>query len=463
MQADNFRLAKMALCAKIRVRTESSYLGNHISCSMNNETVKLEIDGKINTLPVVVGSEGEKGIDISNLRASTGYITLDDGYGNTGSCTSEITFIDGETGVLRYRGIPIEELAQTSTFVETAYLIIYGHLPSHQELRRFSELLTKSENLHEDMKFHFEGFPSNAHPMAILSSMINASSCFYPELMKPYDPATFESVASRLLSQVRTIAAFSYRKSHGLPIIYPKPSYKYTANFLHMMFSDPYEDYQLKPDVVRALDLIFLLHADHEQNCSTATVRFIASSRANLFACAAAGVCALWGPLHGGANQAVIEMLEEIRQTGDDGSKFMAAVKDKKSGKKLMGFGHRVYKNYDPRAKIIMKRCDQLLETLQIDDPLLDIAKRVEEAALNDSYFIERKLYPNVDFYSGIIMRALNIPIEMFTVIFAIGRMPGWIANYREICENPGTRIYRPRQIYTGANLRPYKGIEDRR
>ncbi len=421
-----------------------------------NKTANLEIDGKTYSYPIVVGSEGERAIDISALRQNTGHITFDDGYGNTGSCQSKITFIDGEKGILRYRGIPIEELAEQSTFVETAYLIIYGHLPTEPELKRFSTMLTKSENLHEDMKFHFEGFPSNAHPMAILSSMINASSCFYPELMKPYDPVTFDSVAARLISQVRTIAAFSYRKSRGLPIIYPKPSYRYTANFLHMMFSDPYEDFPLHPDVIQALDLIFILHADHEQNCSTATVRFIASSRANLFACAAAGVCALWGPLHGGANQAVIEMLEEIKATGDDGTRFMNDVKDKKLGKRLMGFGHRVYKNYDPRAKIIKQQCDALLKTLKIDDPLLDIAKRLEEAALNDPYFVERKLYPNVDFYSGIIMRALGIPLEMFTVVFAIGRMPGWIANFKEIMDQSGGRIYRPRQIYTGAPLQHY-------
>lgn len=427
-----------------------------------NKTATLEIDGKKFTFPVIVGAENEPAIDISTLRQNSGYITLDDGYGNTGSCKSQITFIDGEKGILRYRGIPIEELAENSTFVETAFLIIYGHLPAEAELKRFSALLTKNENIHEDMKFHFEGFPSNAHPMAILSSMINASSCFYPELMNPYDPATFDVVAARLISQVRTIAAFAYRKSRGLPIIYPKPSYRYTANFLHMLFSDPYEDYPLHPDVVRALDLIFLLHADHEQNCSTATVRFVASSRANLFASAAAGVCALWGPLHGGANQAVIEMLEQIRQSGDDGSKFINEVKDKNSGKRLMGFGHRVYKNYDPRAKIIKRQCDMLLAATKTEDPLLDIAKRLEEAALNDSYFIERKLYPNVDFYSGIIMRALGIPLEMFTVIFAIGRMPGWIANFKEIMDTRETRIYRPRQVYTGENLRHYTSIFDR-
>lgn len=427
-----------------------------------SEQAKLEIGGKSYQLPVVVGTEGEHGVDISKLRQDSGYITLDDGYSNTGSCTSAITFIDGEKGILRYRGIPIEELAEKSTFIESAYLLIYGHLPTSDEFRRFSDLLTQNEMLHEDMKFHFEGFPPNAHPMAILSSMINAASCFHPRLMEGYQPGNFELQSARLLSKVRTIAAFAFRKSHGLPIIYPKPIYKYTANFLHMMFSEPYEDYKLRHEVVRALDLIFLLHADHEQNCSTSTVRMIASSRANLFACAAGGVCALWGPLHGGANQAVIEMLEQIHREGDDGSKFIEAAKDKKSGRKLMGFGHRVYKNYDPRAKIIKEQCDKILEVLHINDPLLDIAKKLETAALHDSYFVERKLYPNVDFYSGIIMRAIGIPIEMFTVIFAIGRMPGWIANYKEIMDESTTRIYRPRQIYVGPTGQPYVPIEKR-
>jgi citrate synthase len=427
-----------------------------------SNTAKLELEGKVHTLPVLVGTEEEKAIDISTLRQNTGHITLDDGYSNTGSCQSAVTFIDGERGILRYRGIPIEELAERSTFIETAYLIIYGRLPTSKDLSRFSELLTRNELLHEDMKHHFEGFPPHAHPMAILSSMINATACFYPECMSGYDPQTFDLEASRLISQVRTIAAFAFRKSRGLPIIYPKPVFKYTANFLHMMFSEPYQDYDLKPEVVRALDLIFLLHADHEQNCSTATVRFAASSQANLFASAAAGVCSLWGPLHGGANQAVIEMLEHIRQSGDDGSKFIEAAKDKKSGRRLMGFGHRIYKNYDPRAKIIKAQCDKLLEVLKIQDPLLDIAKRLEAAALNDSYFVERKLYPNVDFYSGIIMRAIGIPVEMFTVIFAIGRMPGWIANFLEISSNPNSRIYRPRQVYVGNTKRPYVPIKER-
>jgi citrate synthase len=425
-----------------------------------SKVAKLELDNKVYEFPIVVGSESEHSLDISSLRSKTGYITLDEGYGNTGSCLSNITFIDGEKGILRYRGIPIEELAEKSTFIETAYLIIYGKLPNSQEMKDFSSLLTKNEMLHEDMKFHFEGFPTHAHPMAILSSMINAAGCFLPEVLNPDE--IFLMQAARLLSQVRTIAAFSYRKSLGLPIIYPKPIYKYTANFLHMMFSEPYEDYELQPEVVNALDLIFLLHADHEQNCSTSTVRMVASSQANLFASAAAGVCALWGPLHGGANQAVLEMLEEIHRSGDNGSRFIEAAKDKTSGKRLMGFGHRIYKNYDPRARIIKKKCDELLAVLKRKDPLLDIAKRLEETALSDPYFIERKLYPNVDFYSGIIMRAIGIPLTMFTVMFAIGRMPGWIANFKEIHDAKENRIYRPRQVYTGPTLTHYTPFRER-
>src|SRR3954467_3213989 len=427
-------------------------------------TAELRVDGKSCKLPVVQGTEHERAIDIAALRGETGCITLDDGYGNTGSCKSAITFIDGEAGILRYRGIPIEELAERSTFIEVAHLIINGKLPNSAELREFSELLTENELLHEGMRHHFEGFPPSAHPMAILSSMINAASCFYPELLLTSEMRDhFEVQAARLLSQVRTIAAFAYRKSRGLPIIYPKPEYKYTANFLHMLFSLPFKDYEMKPEIVKALDLIFVLHADHEQNCSTSTVRMVASSKANLFASTAAGVCALWGPLHGGANQAVLEMLEDIHASGDDGSKFIAAAKDKNSGKRLMGFGHRVYKNYDPRAKIIKKACDDVLDKLHIADPLLDIAKHLEEAALRDPYFIERKLYPNVDFYSGIIMRAIGIPLEMFTVVFAIGRMPGWIANYREVIEDPHARIYRPRQIYVGPGLNHYAPIKERK
>src|SRR5664280_2651946 len=431
---------------------------------MSNQA-KLELDGKIYTLPTLTGSENEKAVDISSLRANTGYITLDDGYGNTGSCVSNVTFIDGDKGILRYRGIPIEEMAEKSNFIETAYLVIYGDLPNRPQLKKFSDLLTDNQFLHEDMKFHFEGFPTGAHPMAILSAMINAASCFDEGLMHWQwgKNKEFDVYVARLISQVRTIAAYSYRKSKGLPLIYPKQAYKYTENFLHMLFSMPYEDFELKPEVVKALDLIFLLHADHEQNCSTSTVRMVASSQANLFASCAAGVCALWGPLHGGANQAVIEMLKEIRADKDDGTKFMDKVKNKGAGAKLMGFGHRVYKNYDPRARIIKRRCDELLAKLGISDPLLDIAKTLEEAALNDPYFIERRLYPNVDFYSGIIMQAIGIPLEMFTVIFSIGRMPGWIANYKEIMEEPKSRIYRPRQIYTGRTINSYVPLEERK
>ena len=429
-----------------------------------NKEAKLEVDGKAFTLPTVVGTEGEQAVDVGSLRSNTGYITLDDGYGNTGSCVSKITFIDGDKGILRYRGIPIEELAEKSNFIETAYLLIYGALPNRLQFKRFSDLLSDHQFLHEDMRYHFEGFPTGAHPMAILSSMINAASCFDEDLMKWQwgKLKQFDLYVAKLISQVRTIAAYSYRKSHGLPLIYPKLSYKYTANFLHMLFSMPYEDFELKPEVVKALDMIFLLHADHEQNCSTSTVRMVASSQANLFASCAAGVCALWGPLHGGANQAVLEMLEQIHKEGDDGTKFITAAKDKNSGRKLMGFGHRVYKNHDPRAKIIKKACDEVLSKLHISDPLLDIAKKLEEAALKDSYFVERKLYPNVDFYSGIIMRAIGIPVEMFTVIFAIGRMPGWIANYKEIMDDPKSRIYRPRQIYMGNTLNHYVPVDAR-
>ncbi len=426
-----------------------------------NRTVELKIDGKLLELPTVTGTENEVGIDISTLRNNTGCITLDPGYGNTGSCESAITFIDGETGILRYRGYDIAELAEKSTFIETSYLLIYGDLPTRTQLADFSDLLTENQMLHEGMRFHFEGFPSTAHPMAILSSMINAASSYHPNLIHKREER-FPYHAARLISQVRTIAAFSYRKAHGLPVIYPKSTLKYTANFLHMMFSQPGEDCDLKPEVVRALDTIFLLHADHEQNCSTSTVRMVASSRANLFASAAAGVCALWGPLHGGANQAVLEMLGKIHAEGDDGTKFLNEVKNKTGNRRLMGFGHRVYKNFDPRAVIIKQQCDKVLAQLHKSDPLLDIAKKLEEIALHDDYFISRKLYPNVDFYSGIIMRAIGIPLDMFTVMFAIGRMPGWIANYKEVMEDPNSRIARPRQIYTGPTQRPYTTLENR-
>ena len=427
-----------------------------------NRTVEINIDGKPVELPTVVGSEGEVGIDISTLRNKTGCITLDPGYGNTGACESAITFIDGEKGILRYRGYDIADLAAKSTFVETAYLLIYGDLPTRPQLAEFSDLLAENQMLHEGMRFHFENFPPTAHPMAILSAMINAASSYHPNIINKREER-FPYHAARLISQVRTLAAFSYRKAHGLPTIYPKTTLKYTANFLHMMFSHhPGEDCELKPEIVKALDLIFLLHADHEQNCSTSTVRMVASSRANLFASASAGVCALWGPLHGGANQAVLEMLEEIHAEGDDGTKFLNEVKNKTGNRRLMGFGHRVYKNFDPRAVIIKQQCDKVLAQLHKSDPLLDIAKKLEEIALHDEYFISRKLYPNVDFYSGIIMRAIGIPMDMFTVMFAIGRMPGWIANFKEVMEDTESRICRPRQIYTGATQRAYKPLDAR-
>ena len=426
-----------------------------------NKNVELKIDDQTIELDSIVGSEGEVGIDITKLRAQTGVITLDPGYGNTGSCVSDITFIDGEKGILRYRGYDIAELAKKSTFVETAHLLIYGELPNSGQLSAFSSQLTNYQLIHEDMRHHFEGFPSTAHPMAILSAMINAASSFYPSILEKREER-FDNHAARLISQVRTIAAFSYRKSKGLPIIYPKANLKYSENFLHMMFSMPGEEIDIKPEVAKALDLIFLLHADHEQNCSTSTVRMVASSKANLFASASAGVCALWGPLHGGANQAVLEMLEQIHAEGDDGSKFLEAVKDKSSGRRLMGFGHRVYKNFDPRALIIKEQCDKVLAELNVTDPLLDIAKKLEQIALQDEYFVKRNLYPNVDFYSGIIMRAIGIPLDMFTVMFAIGRMPGWIANFKEVMEDPKSRISRPRQIYTGPTLREYTPIGER-
>ncbi len=425
------------------------------------ETATLTVRGKTYELPVVEGTEHEIGIDITKLRAQSGMITLDEAYGNTGSCESRITFIDGEKGILRYRGYPIEELAEKATFIEAAYLLIFGELPTQKQLDDFRSYLVEYQFIHEGMRHHFEGFPPNAHPMAILSAMINAMSCYQPEVAEPTDPRFVRCVA-RLMSKVRTIAAFSHKKSIGEPFVYPRPDLRYTPNFLHMMFSRPYDWYEPDPDVVRAMIQIFLLHADHEQNCSTSTVRMVGSSQANLYASVAAGVCALWGPLHGGANQAVIKMLTELHESGQSLESFLEKVKAKDSKVKLMGFGHRVYKNFDPRAQIIKASSDKVLAKLGIHDPLLDLAKRMEEVALKDDYFIERKLYPNVDFYSGIIMKAIGIPVEMFTVMFAIGRLPGWIAQWREVRINPKARIYRPRQIYQGPTERHFVPIEQR-
>ena len=413
-----------------------------------SDTARLELDGKSYEFPIIEGTEHEKAIDISKLRAETGYITLDDGYGNTGSCKSAITFIDGDKGILRYRGYPIEVLAERSSFIEAAYLVIFGHLPTQAERDEFSDLLTETSMLDMGMRKHFDGFPPHAHPMAILSAMINATGAYETEA-EINDEQDLKVAAASLMSKVRTIAAAAYKSSIGEPIMHPRYDLRYVENFLHMMFSKPYKQYEPTPEVARALNLFLLLHADHEQNCSTSTVRMVASSQANLHASCAAGVCALWGPLHGGANQAVVQMLEEIKASGINPKDYVQKVKNREEGVKLMGFGHRVYKNFDPRSKILKVAADEVLDALQISDPTLDIARELEEAALSDDYFVERKLYPNVDFYSGVILRAIGIPVDMFTVMFAIGRMPGWIANWKEI-RDQDSRIYRPRQVYVG-------------
>ena len=427
-----------------------------------SEQVELKLGGKSLGLPVIVGTEGEKAIDIRRLRGETGYVTLDSGYGNTGSCESKITFIDGEAGILRYRGIPIEELAEKSTFVEVSYLLIYGHLPSKDELYTFSELLTRHSMIHESMLNFFDGFPPTAHPMGILSSMVCSLSSYYPDSLDPGDEESRIRLIPRVLSKIRTIAAYSYKKSIGQPVIYPKNSLNYCANFMHMMYAVPAEPYEVDEDMVKALNMLLILHADHEQNCSTSTVRLVGSSDANLFASVAAGVLALWGPKHGGANQAVVEMLQEIHKNGGDTKKAIAAAKDKSSSFRLMGFGHRVYKNRDPRATVLKGMCDKILAKKGISDPLLDIAKRLEDEALSDPYFVEKKLFPNVDFYSGVLYRAMGIPTTMFTVMFALGRMPGWIAHWREMIISGDQRIGRPRQIYQGPTASEYVPIGDR-
>jgi citrate synthase len=426
------------------------------------QSATLSYEGKQWELPVVIGSEDEIGVDISNLRAQSGLVTLDNGYGNTGACQSQITFIDGDRGILRYRGYPIEELAEKSTFVETAYLLIFGDLPTASQAQDFSDLLTRHQFIHEGLLHHFDGFPPNAPPMAILSAMVNAMGCYQPVFLQPEDDSHFAEVAARLISKVRSIAAASYRKSIGRPINYPRSDLRYTANFLHMMFSLPFKHYDPPDAVVHALDMLLLLHADHEQNCSTSTVRMVASAQASLHAAVSAGVCALWGPLHGGANREVIQMLQQLHDSGEKLESFVERVKRGDKNARLMGFGHRVYKNFDPRAKIIKAACDRVLETLGIHDPLLDTAKKLEHVALHDEYFVKRKLYPNVDYYSGIIMKAIGIPVDMFTVMFAIGRLPGWIAQWREVRTNPNARIDRPRQIYNGRTLRPYKPLAER-
>lgn len=422
-------------------------------------TAKLILKGQEYEFPVIEGSEGEIGIDIAKLRAQTGAIGFDPGFGNTGSCNSAITFINGEEGILRYRGYPIEQLAENSSFTEVCFLLIYGHLPSATELAEFNHKLTYHTLIHEDMKKFFEGYPPTAHPMAIMSAMSISLSAYYPDMM---DEEIIDLNIIRLLAKFKTIAAFAYKKSIGQPYVYPRNDLNFSEDFLHMMFAVPSEDYEVPSVLSRALDLLLILHADHEQNCSTSTVRVVGSSQANLFASISAGISALWGPLHGGANQAVINMLQMIHDDGGDYQKYMEMAKDRDSGFRLMGFGHRVYKNFDPRARILKSAADDVLNELGINDPLLDIAKNLEEIALNDDYFVERKLYPNVDFYSGIIYRAMGIPTNMFTVMFTLGRLPGWIAQWKEMRADPKGRISRPRQIYTGPNAQDYVPVDQR-
>lgn len=421
---------------------------------MMKEHAKLIIGGKELRLPVITGTEGEKAIDIRSLRQKTGYITYDPGFANTGSCKSRITFMDGEKGILRHRGIPIEELAEKSSFVETSFLLINGHLPKRKELTRTSIMLNDQSMVHEDMQVFFSNFPRLSHPMGILSAMVNALRSFYPEIIGTQEE--FEKVFIRLLSKVRTLAALSYKISRGHKVIYPRADYTYCANFLNMMFDSPVNPYLLDRDIVKALNTFWILHADHEQNCSTSAVKTVGSARANIYASISAGIAALWGPLHGGANQAVIEMLTDIHQKGGSISEVVEKAKNKRSSFRLMGFGHRVYKTYDPRAKIMKKMCDKVLPKLKINDPLLDIAKQLEDVALSDSYFVDKDLYPNVDFYSGILLRAMGIPTNMFPVMFAIGRLPGWIAQWKEHMDDREQKITRPRQIYIGLNQSSY-------
>ncbi len=429
---------------------------------IQKEPVRLAIEGQELELPVLEGSEGEVAIDIGELRKRTGVITLDEGFVNTGSTTSAITFLDGEKGVLRYRGYPIEELAKHCDFIEVCYLLIYGDLPNAEQAAYFRSSIREHTLIHEEMRSFYNGFPRDAHPMAILSSVVGALSTFYQDSLDPADPRQVEVSTHRLLAKLPTIAAYSYKKSNGQPFMYPQNRLGYCDNFLQMMFATPTEPYEVDPDFADALRLLLIVHADHEQNCSTSTVRMVGSSNANLFASISAGISALWGPLHGGANEACVSMLEQIVADGGNVQKYVDMAKDKNSNFRLMGFGHRVYKNFDPRAKIIKATCDRLLSKLSLDDPLFDVAQQLEEAALKDEYFVKRKLYPNVDFYSGVIYRALGIPVQMFTVLFAIGRLPGWIAHWHEMHQSPGKRIYRPRQIYTGQTERSFVPLDQR-
>jgi len=423
-------------------------------------TARLEVNEKSIDLPLVLGSESEIGIDISKLRSQTKAITLDPGFVNTGSCESGITYLDGEKGILRYRGYPIEQLAEKSNFLEVSYLLIYGELPTNQQLNDFEYNVKQHTLLHEDVKHIYQAFPKDAHPMAILSSIVCALSTFYPDFSAT-DSDAVDLAIWRLMGKLPTIAAWSYKKNIGQPFVYPINEFTYTKNFLNMLFGVPTTNYEVPEEFVKALNVLFILHADHEQNCSTSTVRLVGSSEANLFASISTGIAALWGPLHGGANQAVLEMLKQIHNDGGDVQKFVKLAKDKGSGFRLMGFGHRVYKNFDPRATILKGYCDKILDLLGTPDHLLDIAKQLEEAALTDEYFIERNLYPNVDFYSGIIYKALGFPTDMFTVLFSLGRLPGWIAHWLEM-RNGISKIGRPRQIYTGQTERLYVSLSQR-
>ncbi len=427
------------------------------------EKAKLTYKGLSHEMKIIEGTEGEKGIDISKLRQETGLITLDVGYQNTGSCTSSITFIDGDKGILRYRGIPIEEIAEKASFSEVAYLLIYGNLPNREEQRLFSQQLTQNSMIHEEMLRFFDGFPPTAHPMAILATMVNSMSVYYTDYFtEDFQADTFDLMAASLISRIRTIAAYSYKHSIGEPHVYPKRDLKYASNFLYMMFDSPVNPYVPDPDIERALSTLLILHADHEQNCSTSTVRLVGSSMSNLYASICAGICALWGPLHGGANQKVIEMLESIRKDNVTIKQCIDSAKNKDSKFRLFGFGHRVYKNFDPRAQILKRYCETVFKKQNYHDPLIEIAMELEEAVLKDDFFIERKLYPNVDFYSGIIYRMMGIPTNMFTVMFAIGRLPGMIAQWKEMHDSVPLKLGRPRQIYTGSNERHYIPLEER-
>jgi citrate synthase len=426
-------------------------MGDHVTLTYGGKTIEL---------PLVVGSEGEKAIDISRLRKDTGLVTLDYGFANTGSCYSDITYMDGENGILRYRGIPVEQLAEHSTFIETAYLLINGILPTRTQLNRFSVLLNDNSLVHEDMRAFYEKYPRASHPMGILSSMVNALRSFYPELQSLEEEINI--TMTRLLSKVRTMAAMSYKISRGHKMVYPRSDLTYCANFLNMMFDTPVKPYRLDGDLVEALNVFWILHADHEQNCSTSAVRVVGSGRVNLYAAISAGIAALWGPLHGGANQAVIEMLTDIQRSGGSIMPYIKRAKDKKDPFRLMGFGHRVYKAYDPRAKIMKQMCHRVLQSLKVHDQLLDIAMQLEEVALQDAFFVENNLYPNVDFYSGIVLRAMGIPTNMFTVMFAIGRLPGWIAQWKESMDDPNWKLCRPRQIYTGPKKTEYIPLDER-